>query len=149
MNPVPAVVAPNQRRILYAFGSEAHLILTGAETGGRYCQWIEVTPPGGGPPPHCHTREDEWFYVLEGKFEFFKDGKWAEVSVGTGVFMPKGSVHSFRNAGSSDGRLLITTAPAGFEVFFGRCAEEFQCPGGPDMPRVIAIAAEHGITFAG
>ena len=25
-----------------------------------------IVPPGHGPPPHIHSREDEAFYVLEG-----------------------------------------------------------------------------------
>jgi hypothetical protein len=24
-----------------------------------------LTAPGGGPPPHIHTRNDEFFYVLD------------------------------------------------------------------------------------
>jgi hypothetical protein len=43
--------------------------------------------------------------------------------------------------------MLISTTPAGFDVFFARCAEEFAKPGGPDMPHVMDIAAEHGIHF--
>jgi hypothetical protein len=43
-----------------------------------------------------------------------------------------------RNASRSD---------AGFEVFFERIAEAFNQPGGPDMPRIIEISAEHGIYF--
>jgi hypothetical protein len=32
-------------------------------------------------------------------------------------------------------------------VISARCQEEFQKPGGPDMERVLAISAEHGIHF--
>jgi hypothetical protein len=43
--------------------------------------------------------------------------------------------------------MLLTTTPSGFEIFFARCAEVFAQPGEPDMPRIIAISAEHGIEF--
>ncbi len=33
------------------------------------------------------------------------------------------------------------------EVFFERIAEAFHQPGGPNMPRIIEISAEHGIYF--
>ena len=29
-----------------------------------------IVPPGGGPPPHIHSREEEGFYVLEGEITF-------------------------------------------------------------------------------
>ena len=50
------------------------LKLAGADTGGR-CSLLEfVVPPGGGPPPHVHTREDEAFYVTAGELTFTVGG---------------------------------------------------------------------------
>ena len=43
--------------------------------------------------------------------------------------------------------MIVHAAPAGFEVFFERIAEAFHAPGGPDMPRILAISAEHGIHY--
>jgi mannose-6-phosphate isomerase-like protein (cupin superfamily) len=40
--------------------------------------WIEITPPGGGPPPHYHLNEDETFHVLEGRIAFLLNGEWNE-----------------------------------------------------------------------
>jgi quercetin dioxygenase-like cupin family protein len=134
-------------RVLRAFGEELHLYLTGEETGGAFASWLEITPPGGGPPPHFHENEDEWFHVLDGRVSFFRDGAWEEVGPGARVFCPRHSIHTFKNTGESPSRMLLTTAPAGFETFFARAAEEFAQPEAPDMGRVIAIAAEHGIHF--
>jgi hypothetical protein len=61
--------------------------------------------------------------------------------------MPRGVVHTFKNVGDEPSRMLIMTTPSGFENFFARCAEEFARPGGPDMSRILAIGAEHGIHF--
>jgi quercetin dioxygenase-like cupin family protein len=144
---VPVIAPPGQGRIVRAFGEEVEFVLTGEQTGDRFTQWIETTPPGIGPPPHYHTLEDENFYVLEGSPEFFHDGRWTAVAPGTAVFMPKGEVHAFRNAGTTMLKMLITTVPSGFETFFTRCAEEFAKPGGPDMSRITEIAAKHGIHF--
>jgi quercetin dioxygenase-like cupin family protein len=142
-----AVVMPGTGAVFEAFGEEAHFLLTGAETGGKYTQWIEVTPPGHGPPAHFHTREDEWFHVMEGRFSFLRNGEWAEVPEGAAVYMPKGEIHAFKNVGEESGRLLITTAPSGFEVFFGECAGEFAKAAGPDMAKIAEICARHGIYF--
>lgn len=144
----PAITPPGQGRIIRAFGEEAEFLLTGEQTGGRFTQWIETTPPGGGPPPHYHTLDDENFYVIDGSVEFLRDGTWTAAVPGTVVFMPKGAVHAFRNAGTTPLKMLITTMPSGFETFFARCAEVFAQPGAPDMPRILEISAEHGIHFA-
>ena len=131
-----------------AFGDEVTIHLGAAETGGKYTMFTSVTLPGSGPPPHVHNNEDEWFFVLQGRAEFFRNGEWNEVPVGSAVFTPKGIVHAFRNAGDTPLRMLVQTSPAGFETFFSRCEAEFAKPGPPDMPRLIQIAAEHGIQFA-
>lgn len=135
-------------RRLHAFGSELIVHVGGAETGGKYVMMTSVTPPGGGAPPHCHTREDEWFLVLDGRAEFLRDGEWIDAPVGAAVFTPRGVIHAFRNAGPSPLRMLIHTSPAGFENFFARCAEEFARSPSPEMSRLAQIAGEHGIQFA-
>ncbi|HEY1084908.1 MAG TPA: cupin domain-containing protein [Prosthecobacter sp.] len=143
----PALVPAGQGRLVRAFGEELQFHLTGAETGGAYAQWVETTPPGGGPPPHYHTGEDEWFYVLEGTVSFFKDGAWSEVGPGAGAYLPRNSVHTFKNTGETPLRMVVTVAPAGFETFMTRCEEVWNQPGAPDMERILQISAEHGIHF--
>ena len=140
-------IRPNEARVLRAFGEEVTIYLGGAETGGQFTSFVEITPPGGGPPPHYHKNEDEWFFPLEGRVEFLLDGTWNEVPMATSVFVPRGTVHTFRNPGELPLKMLIHTSPAGFETFFERCAEEFAKPGPPDMDRIVGISAEHGIHF--
>jgi quercetin dioxygenase-like cupin family protein len=136
-----------ERHVLKAFGEEVVVHLDGARTGGAQTLWTEVTAPGGGPPPHYHQNEDETFYVQEGRVSFFAAGQWREVPSGSAVYAPRGSVHTFKNVGEEPLRMLVSTSPSGFEKFFARCADEFAKPGGPDMERIIAISAEHGIHF--
>ena len=140
---------PSQNRTLHAFGEKVVVHLDGKLTGGKQALWTEITPPGGGPPPHYHLNEDETFFIQEGRVSFFADGQWREVPIGGAVFAPRGSVHTFKNIGDEPSRMLISTSPSGFEVFFSRCAEEFAKPGGPNMQRIIEISAEHGIHFVG
>ncbi|MCB1123737.1 MAG: cupin domain-containing protein [Verrucomicrobiae bacterium] len=143
----PKIVHPGEGEVLHAFGEQVTLLQSGKDTGGAFAKWIETTPPGGGPPPHYHTNEDEWFYTLEGRVEFFLDGSWTEVPPGTSVFMPRNVLHTFRNCGDQPLKMLIHTAPSGFDVFFRRCADVFAEPGPPDMDRIMQISAEHGIHF--
>ena len=143
----PAIVQHHQGRILHAFGEEVTVLLDGTQTGGAVTLFVETTPPGGGPPPHFHEREDEWFHVLEGCVSFYTGGQWTDAHPGDVVFVPRQSVHTFRNNTGHPVRMLIHTAPSGFETFFAEAAEEFAQPGGPDMDRCMAIAASHGIHF--
>lgn len=106
-----------------------------------------ITPPGGGPPPHYHQNEDEWFHVEEGRVAFFHDGQWHELGPGGSAFMPRNSIHTFKNVGDTPSRMRITASPAGFETFFARCAEEFAKNEVPNMPRIVEISAEHGIHY--
>ena len=147
--PLPPVFSSlSGGRVLHAFGEEVTVHLDSESTGGTLSLWSEVTPPGGGPPPHYHVNEDEWFIVQEGRVEFFSDGQWKGFPPGSIVFMPRTHVHAFRNIGDQPSRMLLATAPGGFDRYFARCAEEFAKPGEPDMERIIAISAEHGIHFA-
>lgn len=143
----PIVTLPNEAKTLHAFGDEIHVHLGGAETGGQHTVFTDLTPPGGGPPPHYHTDEDEWFLPLEGRVEFLLNGEWQEVPMGSVVFVPRRTVHTFRNCGDTTLKMLTHTSPAGMEIFFERCAAEFAKPGPPNMERIIEISAEHGIHF--
>ena len=143
----PAIIQPEQDLVLRAFGEEARFHLTGAQTGGQYTMFTEVTPPGGGPPPHVHANEDEWFHVLEGRVAFLANGEWSEVGPGASAYMPRGAPHTFKNVGEVPSKMLIHAAPSGFENFFAEAAAEFARPEGPDMARAMEIAARHGIQF--
>ena len=143
----PNITLPGKTRAVRAFGDEVYFLLTGEHTGGMLTTFTDITPPGGGPPPHTHDYDDEWWHVLEGRVSFFNGKGWHEVPPGGAVFMPKSSVHTFKNIGDKPSRMIVSTSPSGFETFFTRCAEEFAKPGGPDMKRIVAISAEHGIHY--
>jgi quercetin dioxygenase-like cupin family protein len=98
---------------------------TGEETGGAFALFDSLVLPGGGPPPHVHTREAESFYVLEGEFEFLDGERWIQASAGSFVHVPKGCLHTLKNAGEDVGRLLTLVVPAGLDEFF----EEVGAPG--------------------
>src|ERR671915_1966924 len=62
-------LAPGDGERIWIVGDTMTLKATGATTGGSLALLENLTAPGGGPPPHAHTREDEFFYVLGGTFE--------------------------------------------------------------------------------
>jgi mannose-6-phosphate isomerase-like protein (cupin superfamily) len=142
------IVGPDEGTILQAFGDTVQVKLSGDDTNGTMVLGLGTTPPGQGPPPHIHHREDELFIVLEGSFRFFGADGWSE-PVGRGgiAYTPRGVLHTFQNAGTETGRQWVLATPSGFERFFGQCAEVFALGGVPNMERILAIAAEHELEF--
>lgn len=91
---------------------------TGKQTNGAFTVIDQIIRPQGGPPPHIHHREDEAFYVLEGRFAFMCADKQNVFEAGSFIYIPKGVLHTFKNIGEQHGRLLVTITPAGLEDFF-------------------------------
>lgn len=150
MNPATreaTVVREHGGEVLRAFGEQITVKLSTEQTQGALALWEELTPPGGGPPLHYHLNEEELFIVQEGQVQFFLDGEWSELGPGGVVFIPRGVVHTFRNAGERPTRQWVLATPSGFEQFMARCAGEFAQANGPDMARIGQISAEHGIHF--
>ena len=62
-------------------GDTYTILLSGADTDGRYCLIDMHIPPGGGPPPHRHDFEES-FTVLEGEIEATFRGEKSIVHAG-------------------------------------------------------------------
>lgn len=112
------VKGPADGRVISVAGDKSRLLIGGAENGGKYALFDYIAPPGGGPPSHIHSREDEAFYILEGQFNFQSNGETISAGPGTFIHSPRGSLHAFVNTGDKPGRLLIWVMPAGLENFF-------------------------------
>ena len=140
----------DERKKVRVVNDTVIFVATGEQTGGAFSLFDNYTPPGAGIPPHFHTREDEAFWVIEGTFRFWVDGEDVDLGPGGFVFLPRNTPHGFTNIGDETGRMLIQTTPGGFDIFFSEVGEpivEGEEPGPPDIERVIAISARHGIEF--
>ena len=129
-------------------GDHYTFLVTGEESGGAYFAMEALVPPGGGPPPHIHTREDETFYVLDGQLEFLLGEETVVAGSGDFVNVPRGTVHRFLNTGAETARLLLTFTPAGIERWFEETLEEAPNEVTPeDVPdNVEAVAARYAAT---
>src|ERR1700680_3294479 len=63
----PIIRIPTEGRTIAVVGDVYRFLATGEDTNGKYALWEAIVPPGGGPPPHVHSREEEGFYILEGE----------------------------------------------------------------------------------
>lgn len=93
------------------------ILVSGAETNGRYCLIEMLVPDGGGPPLHRHDFE-EMFSLLEGELEFTFRGKSQTVRAGSTVNVPANAPHAFKNVSGGTARMLCMCTPAGQEEFF-------------------------------
>ena len=64
MSPAKIVGPDDAATTIRGAGDEYRYLTTGTDTSGSYFMMEALVPPGGGPPPHVQTREDEGFYVL-------------------------------------------------------------------------------------
>jgi len=134
---------------LWVLGSLYTFKARGRETGGAYAIVEATVAAGQGPPPHIHHAEDECFYVLEGEFSFLHEGRTHHGGPGFFFRVAKGVLHTFRNAGTATGRVLLIVSPAGLDEFWERvglpAADRTTPPVPPPgtMERVLALAPEY------
>jgi quercetin dioxygenase-like cupin family protein len=141
-------VAPGQGRShkpLNILGSDVFVKLANADTSGALAIFEHAVPPMGGPPLHRHSREDEWFYVLDGEITVEVDGERMVLPRGGSAYAPRGTVHAFQNFSATQARILVLVTPGGFHHFF----EKLSPMPWPDPARLEKVAKEYGIEILG
>ena len=144
-------VAAGEGERLWIVGDTMRFMATGDGTGGSLVLLENLTAPGGGPPPHIHTREDEFFYILDGTFEIRVGDEVHALGPGGFAYVPRGTVHNFRNTAQTASRILVGFTPGGMEGFFresGRSATD-DGPAPPvdeeEIARTMAAAPRYGV----
>jgi len=102
---------------------------------------------GMGPPLHSHNW-DESFYVLKGQIEFTCSDTIVMCTPGTLVHVPAGTVHGF-HYGSGGGQMLEFTGQGGFATQMFADIDKEIPPGPPDIPKVLEVLKQNGVTVAG
>jgi mannose-6-phosphate isomerase-like protein (cupin superfamily) len=97
----------------------ARFIMAGGPSERRF-SLVEhpIVPRGLAAPVHLHTREDEFSFVLEGRWGFMLGSSVVHAEPGDLVFKPRDVWHTFWNATDRPARLLEIISPAGFEQLF-------------------------------
>jgi len=107
---------------------------TASNTGGALAVVDTVVPAGNGPPEHMHDDADESFYVLEGRFSVHAGGKSFVIGPGDYAFVPRGTLHIWKNIGTEDARVIRIYTFGGHEQFFMEISRQAM-PGEP-APRL-------------
>ena len=142
------LVPPKEGRTLMVAGGRYTIKASGEDTGGAYALIEMFLPPGSGPPPHLHEREEESFYILEGTLLFQVGDETLTAEAGTFVKTPRGISHAFKNMGTIPARVLLLVIPAGLENFFEEVGQPLgETPSPLDPEKVKRTAPKYGVTI--
>jgi mannose-6-phosphate isomerase-like protein (cupin superfamily) len=143
---------PGEGRTIGVVGDVYRFLALGEDTGGRYALWEAIVLPGGGPPLHVHSREEEGFYILEGEITFQIDDQRLVAGPGMCANMPVGTPHCFKNESDQPVQMLILVAPAGLEKMFFEVgqplpegARSVAPPTREEIEKLLAVAPRYGV----
>jgi quercetin dioxygenase-like cupin family protein len=152
MSHQPTLRNATQGRTIAFVGDVYRFLATGEDTNGKYALIEALVGPGGGPPPHVHSREEEGFYILEGEITFTINGERVVATAGMFANMPVGTPHSFKNESNKPAKMLVSVVPAGLERMFfeigvplAEGATTALPPTREEIEKLLAIAPKYGI----
>ena len=100
-----------------------------------------------GPPRHLHHDQEEWFYVVQGKYVVEVGKERFVLGPGDSVLGPRKIPHAWAFAGEGVGKLIIAFQPAGkMEAFFNTIAPMTDFPPREEMETMFR---EHGLQLTG
>jgi quercetin dioxygenase-like cupin family protein len=126
----------------------------GPSTAGTQSLIEILAPAGWATPWHNHLTHDEYFYILEGEVTAQVGDVRVTLRPGDFAFGPRGVPHGYRVTGTGPARLLMITGDRDFAEFVREMSEpasddSLPPPSEPDLEKVVAAAARHGIEILG
>ena len=131
------------------------LLATDDDTGGAFDLVLSNMRSGTEPPPHVHTREHEFFYVLAGKLDVYVGNNVFHVGPGECAFLPLGRPHAFIIR-SPEIRMQFLITPGGLMKCIASMAvpaEKLEIPSDSvtyataDLDETMKIFLKHGVRF--
>jgi quercetin dioxygenase-like cupin family protein len=104
--------------------------------------WHALLPPGTFVPPHVHPTQDEFIYVLEGKFDLLLDGQAAKASAGDLIRLPRCIPHGLFNRTEANITCIFWVSPTRklWDLFHA-------IDNVPDPAEVVRLAGMHEVEF--
>ena len=106
--------------------------------------WHATFPPGTFVPPHIHTTQDEFIYMLEGRLDLVLDGQESFATAGDLIRLPRNVPHGLFNKSDQTIKCLFWVAPTRklYDLFWGIHSMKEQKP-----EEVVALSAKHEVVF--
>lgn len=150
----PYALASGDGESVWSLGGRFTTKVGGEAAEGRFTLVESVAFQTTEPPLHVHHREDEAWYVLDGRMTFYVADQVLEAPTGSFVFAPRGLPHTF-TVDIEPTRVLVLASPGGFERFaleFGTPADSDTPPAGLSLPHpdvLGPVAERYGIEVVG
>ena len=147
--------APSIAKSTWYKGILSTQLATDEDTGGAFDLVLSNMRSGTEPPPHVHTREHEFFYLLDGKLDAYVGNNVFHVGPGECAFLPLGRPHAFIIR-SPEIRMLVLITPGGLMKRIASMtvpAEKLEIPSGSvtyataDLEETMKIFLKHGVRF--
>jgi mannose-6-phosphate isomerase-like protein (cupin superfamily) len=139
-------------RTFWSLGGLFDIKAAGTDTRNRYSVFEAVMTKLAEPPLHIHHREDEAWYVLDGKLTIHVGDLVIEAVPGTFAFAPMDIPHRF-TVDVEPTRVMVTTSPGGnFEKFVEAAGVPVESSRGPlpiDPPKLMELSVKYGIELLG
>ena len=138
------VVAPGEGKSIRLGGLGVDFKLGSEETGDLLSVVEHPIQPGVLVPPHMHSQEDEYSYVIDGVIGVRIGDREFEAGPGSYILKPRNVPHTFWNASREPARLIEIIVPGGFEKFFEELGEQAQ-HGPPDEGKRMELTDRYGV----
>jgi quercetin dioxygenase-like cupin family protein len=104
--------------------------------------WHALLPPGTFVPPHVHPTQDEFIFVLEGKFDLLLDGQAATAKAGDLIRLPRCIPHGLFNKTEANITCVFWVSPTRklWDLFHA-------IDNVPDPAEVVRLAGMHEVEF--
>jgi len=127
-------------------------LVEGEQSGGSVAIFEAAVPAGARVPvAHSHDGYEETICGLEGVLTWTVEGTSTDVGPGEALFIPRGTIHHFDNAGDVDARALAIVTPGVLGPdFFREVAAVLEAAEGgpPDLAAIAEVMRRHGLTPA-
>lgn len=142
----PFIVSPSDYDpALNVLGTKVTVLASSEATQG-YEITLQQGDEGTGPPLHFHDWEES-FFVLKGQIEFSYGNKTVMCLPGTLVHVPAGTEHGFCY-GAGGGEMFELTGQGSMATRLFTAFNKEIAPGPPDIPKVLEVLKQNGVTVA-
>jgi quercetin dioxygenase-like cupin family protein len=143
-----SVVRAESVEALAVLGDRVRILLRSGDSAHRMAVMDVEVPPGGEVPPHRHRVEEEGYLVLDGRLEMTVGDETTSLGRGDFAHVPAGTVHGYRNGGTTPARFLAWTVGGAIDEFFTAMHREVRrMP--DDLPRLQDVMARFGVEPVG
>ena len=106
--------------------------------------WHALFPAGTFVPPHIHPTQDEFIYMLEGRFDLLIDGHEYAATSGDLIRLPMNIPHGIFNKTDQSVKCFFWVTPTRklYDLFWAIHSMKEQSPA-----EVVALSAKHEVLF--